>query len=272
MPNMSETDSILVTAAVITLAYFLVPPILIYSIQRFRRDMQLLEFDPALIPNSGIIEQFFDEAIEDMERIGFECLGEYTLLDLVPGASAVVQLYRNVRTRESAMVSSVWGTVDGKVQQRVQYTEFICRFEDDRVRLIQTSNISRCSSFPDSMHELNHRLPHVKSTVDLYHSHERLMQRHDPGTHRVLRVDDEFHGDAAEFLRQAVLIECFDAQIATGYLQACDVGWRPTAYGAIIMTWKELWPIKSVLTARLHRRGRRLAADLDNEFGPLPKW
>ncbi|MEJ7591416.1 MAG: hypothetical protein WKF77_07695 [Planctomycetaceae bacterium] len=47
----------------ITLAYFLGPPILIYSIQRFRRDMQLLEFDPASIPNSGIIEQFFDEFV-----------------------------------------------------------------------------------------------------------------------------------------------------------------------------------------------------------------
>lgn len=269
---MSELQSVLVTAAVIILAYFIGPPILIYCSQRFRRDMQLLEFDPASIPNSGLVTQFFDAAIEDMEKIGFEFLGEFALRDLVPGANAVVQLFRNVRTRESAMVSSVWGIVNGRVEQRVHYTEFICRFQDDRVRLIQTSNISRCSSFPDNPNELNHRLPHVKSTIDLYHYHERLMQRHDPGTHRVLRVDDEFHGDATEFLRQAVLIECFDAQIMTGYLQPCDVGWRPTVFGAMIMTWKELWPMKSVLTAILRRRGRRLATELDNEFGPLPKW
>ncbi len=267
-----EIQGILVTAVVITLAYFFGPPILIYSIQRFRRNMKLLEFDPATIPNSRIIEQFFDEAIEDMEKIGFECLGEYALPDMVPGASAVVQLHRNVRTRESAMVSTVWAVADGMVQQRIQYVEFICRFQNDRVRMIQTSNISRCGSFPDRRDEVNSRLPHVKSTVDLYHYHERLMQRHDPGAHRELRVDDEFRGDALEFLRQVVLIECFDAQIATGYLQPCAVGWRPTVYGAIIMTWKELWPMKAILTARLHSRGRRLATDLDNEFGPLPKW
>ena len=267
-----EIQGILVTAAVIALAYFIGPPILIYSIQRFRRNMKLLEFDPATIPNSRIIEQFFDEAIEDMEKIGFECLGEYALPDMVPGASAVVQLHRNVRTRESAMVSTVWGVADGMVQQRIQYVEFVCRFQNDRVRMIQTSNISRCGSFSDRRDEVNSRLPHVKSTVDLYHYHERLMQRHDPGAHRELRVDDEFRGDALEFLRQVVLIECFDAQIATGYLQPCAVGWRPTVYGAIIMTWKELWPMKAILTARLHSRGRRLATDLDNEFGPLPKW
>lgn len=267
-----EIQGILVTAVVITLAYFFGPPILIYSIQRFRRKMKLLEFDPATIPNSRIIEQFFDEAIEDMEKIGFECLGEYALPDVVPGASAVVQLYRNVRTREAAMVNTVWAVANGMVQQRIQYADFECRFQNDRVRMIQTSNISRCGSFPDRRDEVNSRLPHVKSTVDLYHYHERLMQRHDPGAHRELRVDDEFRGDALEFLRQVVLIECFDAQIATGYLQPCAVGWRPTVYGAIIMTWKELWPMKAILTARLHSRGRRLATDLDNEFGPLPKW
>ncbi|MCA9009233.1 MAG: hypothetical protein KDB01_05770 [Planctomycetaceae bacterium] len=269
---MPEIPGILVTVAVITIAYFFGPPILIYRTQRFRRNMNLLEFDPETIPTSRIIEVYFDDAIEEMEKIGFECLGEYALPDVVPNACAVVQLHRNVRTRESAMVSTVWGVADGIVQQRIQYVEFVCRFQNDKLRMIQTSSISRCSSFPDRRDEVNSRLPHVKSTIDLYHYHERLMQRHDPGTKRELRVDDEFHGDAMEFLRQVVLVECFDAQIETGYLQPCDVGWRPTIYGAIMMTWKELWPMKAVLTARLHARGRRLAVDLDNEFGPLPKW
>ena len=86
----------------------------------------------------------------------------------------------------------------------------------------------------------------------------------------MLRVDEEFQGNAKEFLRQVVLVECFEDQIATGYLQTADVGWRPTVYGALLMTWKELWPFKSIRTAALHRRGRLLEADLEQEFGPLP--
>ena len=269
---MSEIENLFVIAAGITGAYWFLPPVLIYCTQRFRRDMRIQEFDPSSIPNSGVITRFFDDAIEAMEGIGFECLGEFALPDVVPDAQAVVQLYRNVRTRESAMISSVWGVALGMVTQRVQYAEFVCRFDHDDIRLIQTSNISRHGSFPDDPHELTFRLPHVQATVDLYHYHQRLMQRHDPGARRVLRVDDEFHGDAEEFLRQVVLGESFERQVATGYLQRCDNGWRPTAYGAILMTWKELWPVKSIRTASLHHHGKKLAADLDVEFGPLPKW
>src|SRR5262249_47796024 len=155
-----------------------------------------------------------------------------------PGAKAIVQVYRNVDTRESASINSVWGTVENVVVNRITYAEFICRFKHDEVSMVQTNNVSRPGSFPAHPQHRCFRLPQITDIHDLYVCHERLMKRHAPHARRVLRIDDEFDGDAEQYLRQAVLIEVFDRQITTGYLKATSHGWAPTIYGALLMTWK----------------------------------
>lgn len=253
----------------IAVAYLILPVILIYFAQRFRRDMQILPFDPKTVPGSKKMTRYFDESIEAMAEIGFECLGEYALPDLMPNAKAVAQIYRNVTTRETAMVNSIWGISDGSVVSRIQFAEFICRFDHPDIRLIQTNNTTMLGSFPDAPHELNFRLPQMTQIEDLYACHDRLMERHAPHARRVMSLDEEFHGDAQKFLRQVVLVECFDRQVPTGYLQKTEFGWRPTLYGALLMTWKELWPFKPLRVAALKRRGLKLEADLEQQFGPL---
>ena len=132
---MSELQSILPVILGLVAAYLFLPPILIYGAQRFRRDMQILPFNPKTVPGSKKMVQYFDESIAAMAEIGFECLGEYSLPDFVTNAKAVAQMYRNVTTRETAMVNSVWGIANGFVTARVQYAEFVCRFDHDEIRL-----------------------------------------------------------------------------------------------------------------------------------------
>ena len=252
-------------------AYFLLPVILIYAVQRFRRNMQIVPFDPKTVPDSKRMTRYFDESIEAMAEIGFECLGEFTLPDLMPNAKAVAQIYRNVTTRETAMVNSIWGIANGSVVARTRFAEFICRFDDPELQLIQTSNITMLGSFPDTPEHLTFRLPQMERIGDLYTCHTRLMERYAPNARRVSRLEEEFHGDPQSYLRQVVLVECFDRQISTGYLQTSEDGWRPTSYGAILMTWKELWPFKQLRIAALNRQGLKLEADLEDEFGPIPQ-
>ncbi len=268
---MYETPVVLKIFLSIAAAYLTLPVILIYFMQRFRRDMQILPFDPKTVPGSKKMTRYFDESIEAMAEIGFECLGEYALPDLVPNAKAVAQIYRNVTTRETAMVNSIWGIANGSIVSRIQFVEFNCRFDHPEIHLIQTNNMTMPGAFPDDPHELNFRLPQMAQIEDLYTCHERLMERHAPHARRILRLDEEFQGDTQEFLRQAVLVECFDRQISTGYLQKTGLGWRPTVYGALLMTWKELWPFKPLRVAALKRRGLKLEAELEEQFGPLPE-
>ncbi len=266
---MFEVPFVLKMFQSITTAYLTLPVILIYFMQRFRRDMQILPFDPKLVPGSKKMARYFDEAIEAMAEIGFECLGEYALPDLMPNSKAVSQIYRNVTTRETAMVNSIWGIANGAIVSRIQFVEFICRFDHPEIHLIQTNNTTMPGAFPDAPPELNFRLPQMTQIEDLYTCHKRLMERHAPHARRILRLDEEFQGDAQEFLRQVVFVECFDRQVSTGYLQKTGLGWRPTVYGAMFITRKELWPFKTLRVAFLKRRGRKLEADLEEQFGPI---
>lgn len=268
---MYDTERVLKIVIGIVAAYLFLPVLLIYMAQKFRRNMQILPFDPKTVPGSKKMTRYFDESIEAMAEIGFECLGEYALPDLMPNAKAVAQIYRNETTCETAMVNSIWGIADGSVVARTQFAEFICRFDHSDVHLIQTNNATMLGAFPDAPKNLTFRLPQMEQIDSLYVCHTRLMERHAPTARRVSRLEHEFHGDAQKFLQHVVLIECFDRQITTGYLQATEDGWRPTIYGALLMTWKELWPFKQLRIAALMRRGLKLEANLEEEFGPIPE-
>ena len=74
-----------------------------------------------------------------------------------------------------------------------------------------------------------------------------------------------------QYVDKAVIEETFAAQVPTGYLVPCAGGYRPTIYGACIMTWQELWPFKA-----LRKMSRKTAAErLLRELGqsrPVPAW
>ena len=78
------------------------------------------------------------------------------------------------------------------------------------------------------------------------------------------REDPLATGDVEGTLRQAVLRE-MGAQREAGYVYV-DPGtgaYRPTWKGAALMTWRLLWPMKTIARARLRRRASALVAALN---------
>ena len=67
------------------------------------------------------------------------------------------------------------------------------------------------------------------------------------------------------WLRQILihtLHRTFAKHVKTGYLARSAFGYRGTLKGAMLMTWKELWPFKGIRQARM----RRIAQQVLDEF------
>src|SRR5438132_1619076 len=58
----------------------------------------------------------------------------------------------------------------------------------------------------------------VTDSARAYHLHQALVERHGTSSSKFLRLDEEFDGDAREYLAQAALLEELNAQVGTGYL------------------------------------------------------
>lgn len=246
--------------------YFLRIPLMLYLGQRYQKEMLVLPFDYQEMGKQSEMTRFFDQTNDEMQQIGFESLGTYLLPNVMDNVKAVVHMFRNQKTRESAMVCSIWGLVWNEFALNTRYTEFVCRFDHPELQLIQTMNSTTEGSFPEDPLEMTFQLPHVQCVISLYQYHSDLVQRHALTTRRVLRIEEEFQNDAAEYIRQ-ILIESFDRQVPRGYLKPSSQGWAPTIYGAYAMTWKLLWPFKQIRYANICRRALRITRELDEQRG-----
>jgi len=263
--RLADWPVILLAALAVAAAYYLLLPLLVLAKQRMRADAELLPFDPATAPMPPPLPQFFQNADAALTGLGFRRLGSYGLPDPLPNVQAVLHLYVHEPQRDAALVSSIYGVAaDGSTAVRTHYVEFFSRFSGGDVRAIQTNNSSELGSFPARPHNLTFRFPQVQDLGRLYRLHRALVGRHAPGAQKVLRVLEQYRGDASLYLREAVLRESYQEQETTGYLRydAAQACWRPTVKGAYLMAWRELWPIKPLRRARVRAKALRLEREL----------
>jgi hypothetical protein len=96
----------------------------------------------------------------------------------------------------------------------------------------------------------------------LYRIHQALADRFCEHGRPVEQLDSEYDGNVVKYVADAVLDRSFRDQVGTGYLAEDSDGYRPTIPGALIMTWKELWPIKSIRRWQERRSAERLLAEI----------
>jgi hypothetical protein len=253
-----------VIPAALFAGYFLLIPLLILATQRMCADGEILPFDPVKTPPPPSLATYFHGTDAALSDLGFRRLGSFALPDTAPNLRAILQLYLNDERRDLAMVSVVHGTVEQGPDLQTRYVEFVSRFSGGSTRIVQTNNCREVGSFAPLPQELTFRFPHVRDLVHLYQLHEALVWRHADGGRKIVRVLEQFGEDARAYLREVVLRESYQDQEATGYLRFNEAGncWRPTVKGAYLMTWKELWPIKQLLRARIRRNAYQLERDL----------
>lgn len=250
----------------LVIAYHALPALLIYSTQRFPEEICVAPFQPEVTALPPHVADYFANAEAALTRLGFERLGGLALPDPMPYVKAIVVLSVHPTNRDSAMVSSIYGVHPNAPQPlQLRYVEFITRYDDETVRLVQTNNANNAGSFPAQPTDLTFRFPHVSDSEHLYELHQKLLTRHGPTSRKVVRVFDEFHGDLVRYLN-AILIETYRAQEQTGYLtyNAEKRHWRPTLRGASLMTWCELPPWKQLRAMRLRHLGRTLERELSD--------
>lgn len=269
MSPSSLSSGALIVAGLVA-AYFLLVPLLILASQRFRADFDIVPFDPAVNPLPQSLADFFRGTDVALVSSGFRRLGSFVLPNAVANVQGVLQLYANEKTKDVALVTALQGkTANAPGSIEVRYTEFLSQFSSSDVRIVQTNNMDGIGSFKSPPTDLTFRFPHITYLVTLYRLHEALVQRHAHGRQKVLRVMEEYGGDAVAYLRDAAFLEPYQDQAAMGYLRynAAAEYWRLTVKGAYLATWKELWPIKQIIRAEVRRKGKLL----DNELGIGPE-
>jgi hypothetical protein len=141
-------------------------------------------------------------------------------------------------------------------QLQQKHIEYTTRFTDGS--LVDTNNSEELGAFApvETRHTVS--LPWVKDVGRLYHIHQAVVDQVAAGKTKSWR-----DADPAVYFHEAMLEEMI-VQLDTGYLfrEPGDGDFRPTIKGAILMTYKNLWPITSLLKARRKRKGERLLQEL----------
>lgn len=260
----SELETALWIVVGLTASYFIIPVIVVFQLQRFPLAAKMAPFERTAQVPADILD-FLDDAGQQLTSLGFESLGAVALPNPAPHIKVFVEVWVNRRAGDSALVSCLYGVLNGRVTNRIQYTEFVRRLRQHELTLIQTSNANDVGAFPPEPNERTYRFPQVADLARLYRLHRQLVDRDAPGAQPVLRVCEEFADQPIPFLQDAVLCEGYRRQEERGWLR-CDEAaqcWRPTTWGACRMTWQELWPFKSIRLQRMHRQARRQLAELE---------
>ena len=220
----------------------------------------VLLIDPSQEPLPEEIRGYFHETYDALTGLGFEHVAVMALPSLLPNVRTILALYRNDSTLDLAMSSFIL-TIGGAKSVRARYVEFYRRYSDNVV--VQTNNSPELGSFPAREGAHTTQFWEIQDVARLYHLHQFLAEKFRRSGHAVNRLDAQYQGDPVRYVAEDVLDRSFGDQIETGYLARCAEGYRPTAKGALIMTWQELWPIKPMRRAKR----RRQAAEVLREFG-----
>ena len=239
---------------------YVLGPILIFTIQRFRVPPHIVPLDPVTDPLPPEARQYFSEVFTALTREGFELAGTMGLLDVVPNVQCILALYVQRRTGDQAMSTLIVAKASGAPMLKSRYVEFVTRFDDGTV--VQTNNSSELSAFQKLPNEHTAKFWEIQDVRRLYHLHRLLLPRFSRSSRPVLLLDRDFGGDVVAYVSKIALEDSFAQQVPTGYLRHCPQGFAPTIKGAVLMTWRELWPCKAIRRARCLRSANALLAEV----------
>ena len=240
-------------------------PLVIYRTQRFNPAPTLQRFDLIETPPPGEAGRYFRSMDRQLKTLDFYQLDSLALPDPLPNVRALILIYCNDMTQDLATATMMYG-IDVNtetVNLASSYVEFISCFDCEAPRIIQTNNAQMLGSFPQSRDVRTYRFPHVSKLERLFDLHCRILERDNPPGRKYFRLDREFQGGCAAYLKAAML-EAYEKQLATGYLtrDSENSSFRPTFIGALMMTWAQQSPLKEFLWNQVQTRALQLEREL----------
>jgi hypothetical protein len=192
------------------------------------------------------------KGVASLSPCGFQVLGHFQKSAQVSGAMGYVTLLKNANLITVARLVTVFGTA---LKGRPAKGSLVFTTElADGTKLV-TSNSTTTGLTPRRKNRLRLWMPEIQDPLELYEFHERLVQRF--GKQPKLF---DLNGDFNDYLRRHS-----DDQrahwIKEGYyrLDSAAQLYRPTWKGAVLLAWKQLWPLKPLSRAwRKHQTNKLL--------------
>jgi hypothetical protein len=265
MPNLSFLFITLLSVAIgFLLIPFVLGPLLVRLTLKQASSPEVGAFNPDKRRLPQAVADFFDDVRDALAPLGFETVDGLTLPHQTPNVNCVALMLANRKTRDTAL-ATVLNAKDmmGLGSLKSSHVEFVTRFRDGDV--VQTNNSSVLSAFRSPPHVSTTQFPTVRDAERLYRLHQALVRQHGEMQGKILRIDEEFKGDAPEYLARAI-VEELENQVTTGFLyhDAGKDAFCATWKGALLMTWSLCWPFSAFRKWRRARKAQRLLAELEN--------
>jgi len=184
----------------------------------------------------GEIAERLQSLMPQLKNLGFEFLGCYDLGELGAHTDTIVALFCHPSTNDFANL-----TLSSASRLSDCYVEFSTEFTSG-MRL-ETNNNGILPLTPDPKDTLVFRFPEVKEARALYGLHRQLIEKHAAGAWARPDVKGQ------EILRLVRTAENYGPRHAEmGYMKLVQGSgnYRLTWKGAMLMSWKGLWPASMV--------------------------
>jgi hypothetical protein len=241
---------LLLIAMLALIAPFVIGPILVYLIQRIplRKEFYSLTGDEIASCTDS------DCAVRSraVEALGFTPMEN--LQSISPGSKIFTTVFYNFSTLEAANVTeiSAFRNESEIGATRVHYFEFSSSFDNDLE--VNTNNSTQSTVFYPLPERQNHSLPTIQDPAVLYAIHRNFTSgiAAPPRPLPAGPVEREVQMEWGRVLRR---------QAEVGYFKydESDQTFRPTAKGAILMSWKLIWPVGAIRRMQARHESERLA-------------
>ena len=248
--------TIVVVVLFLTMQYWL-GPILIRFTQRVPAKPAFVPFDESRHPIPADVAAALRETVAALAGEGFTVAADLFRPGSANDATTRAVLLDHPATGEQALVAALHLSTN-VLTQKLCYVEVLNKFADGRSMSVMNSPQLRV--FAPVAAKVVEQLPDVRDPVRVLEVSRALMRR-DYDKARRARVN--YRGDPARYLSEAMVRE-LTQQIQTGYLWLDESAavFRPTWKGALLMTYKLLWPIKQRRARRLRLRAASLLRKL----------
>ncbi|MDF1661069.1 MAG: hypothetical protein P1V97_04825 [Planctomycetota bacterium] len=226
-------------APLLILLPYILGPVLVKFTQKMPRRPHFDEVDfgevTAGMPRDAL--EFFTKSHESLSKLGFQPRAFLLQSKQVPGVSVAIRLYEEKQRLDYAaaiLILAKAPALPEEVHQSI--VEFSTRLKTGDS--IDTSNRADPDSFPQPDNKDVFRCPLFEDPEPLYQVHQARLEG--KALSEKIRIEDG--KEAAEIAR--TMIEEVEWGARLGYFSLSGESYVPTWKGALLMTWRQLWPLK----------------------------
>jgi hypothetical protein len=244
-----------VAIPLLLLAPYWLGPVALRLMSRYSRALEIAPLRPGLDVMPEPIRIYLAGAENTLRGLGFAPLGYWRQSGFAPNVTAWLVVLANPAAGAAAMAAGIRSTGAPGAGRTVTYSEIWTSLDEQRS--LTTNNSPQPSAFDPIPLRPVERFPSLWDLGRLYRAHDALVRRQGPPA-----PGGPLAGRPPAEVMQEAMTRQMTAQVAAGLLFVDGDCYRPTWKGAALMSWRLLWPAKSLREARVRRRADALLAEL----------